>query len=607
MASWSTASWLSKPEDVAELRVLFEGDKSDVDDEESRVIAVKRSTSTLDAVKSKFQKHLSRESVMSKHRPRSTVGNSDEEIQRRKELRLIRDRRIKEELSTKGAYDDGDAKSLSTVATENSPYRKPWSRISSEDMGSSEPLEAFTSPSLSMRKSADGIHILKPSASSAIQGRHSIAVVDSPKVSTRTAADWAVRRTSLDFPIPPAPLLKPQRLPSIVDSATRRTSWRLSFASNQRATQLRSLCHEYEPSSSAGSRARGTLVGPLKGFRGQVTRPPPFTTANIPDCFNVPDGPLLQAVCSPTLDNYQSVDSNAELVMTPISLRDMRISQRLAPRGVHSHSSSPQFSSCDTQSHYRNHSYNGEASYQDITSQPKHHQSAFNSGISETKLSTCWGDVLRDSISSIYASTDKCAKPVSDSSRFISSSLLAADKEQASFPSVNSQGKLSLSVRWKWFTDFVGNPTVFQALPIIATIVQAVETKPSTDSDSASSVRHDRRCTMDNSILASETLSFREREAELAAIEARFPRAMKNYNNYPLFGANSMKNLANGRCQCQLSPERSRLFPCSCKYLGLLNWFLKAMMVPVLLSSKFQAGKDLDMPFRIGAILLLAQ
>lgn len=447
VASWSTASRLSKPEDVAELRALFEGDNSDADDYESRVITVKRSSSTLDTVKSKLRKHLSRESAISKHRPRSTVGNSDEEIQRRKELRLIRDRRIKEELSSEGAYDD-DVKSLSTLATENSPQRKPWPMILNEDMNSLEPLKAASPSPLLTRKSDDEFYVRKASPISTIQRRHSHAILGSPKKLMRTTTDWAVRRSSLDFPVPPAPMLKPQRLPSIVDPATRRTSWRLSFASDQRATQLRALSQAYEFSlSTAVSGTPGTLAGPLRWFRGQGIRAPPFATANIPDLPSVLDNPPSHALFCPELVDYEGVDGNAELLTAPISLHDMRISQRLASRGLHSHSSSPQLSSWSSQSHYRPRSHNSEVSNQISTSQSRQHHSPSNSGMSDSKLSTSWGDVLRDGISSIYASTENCAKHDSESSRFSLLSLLEPNKRKAPLPSGEPQGRLNIFFR----------------------------------------------------------------------------------------------------------------------------------------------------------------
>ncbi len=461
VASWSTAR-LSKPEDVAELREIFEGDNSvvvddvvDDNDDGSRVITVERSASTLDAVKSKLRKHLSRESALSKHRLRSTVGNSDEEIQRRKELRSIRDRRIREELSSEGAYDD-DAKSLSTVGTENSPYVKPWLKIHSQNRDSPEPLVAVKLPPLLTRKSANAFYMRKPLPISAVQRRHSSAILGSPEILMRTRADGSVGSSSLDLSVPPAPKLKPHRLPSIVDPATRQTSWRLSFASDQRATQLRALSLEHElPLSTAGSEAWDSWASPLKWLQGQVSRAPPFNTANMPDRLNALAGLPKQVVCSPEPDAYQGVDGNVELQTAPIALHDMRISQRLAWRGLYSGSSSPQLSSWGSQIFYQGHSYNSEASHTNATSQSMHHQSTSNSGILETKVSTSWGDLLRDSISSTNASTKNCANPSSERSRSSVPSLHASDNGRIRFPDVNSQGRLALSVNCNCSTNIL--------------------------------------------------------------------------------------------------------------------------------------------------------
>jgi hypothetical protein len=523
VASWSTASHLSKSEDVAELRTLFEGDNSDADEDECRVMKVKRSSSTLDAVKSQLRKHLSCESALSKHRTRSTVGNSEEEIQRRKELRLIRDRRIKEELSSKGAYDD--TKSLSTLATENSPHMEPWPRIRNEDMYSSNPLEVAPTLLLLARKSADEFYVRKPSPISAIQRRHSLAVLDKPERLIRTTTDCDTYRSSSDFSIPPAPILKLQRLPSIVDPATRRTSWRLSFTSNQRAIQLRALSQDHE--LSVASATRGTLASPLRWFRGQGIGAPPFSTVKIPDLLSAPDNPPSQAVFYPELVHYEGVDGDAEQLTAPISLLDMRISQRLASRGLHSHSSSPQLSSWGSHSHYRARSRNSEASNQKETSQSRHHDSESNSVMSDSKISTNWGDVLRDGISSIYSSTGNCAKHVSESSRFSVPSLLAHNKRQVSLQSDELQGKLNAFVRWHCMTDLVVNSAAPQAPPIIVTTATATDVNRSADSHGIPSSRHDHRYAIKSPILVSETLSFREREAELDKIKIRFPKSME--------------------------------------------------------------------------------
>jgi hypothetical protein len=98
----------SKPKDI------LRGDKLDTDDEWEH-IKTRKSTNTLNAVKQKLKKHLSRESALAKRRSISSVGTTEEEIERRAELRRIRHKRIKEELSNEASYDE-DAKSISSIA-----------------------------------------------------------------------------------------------------------------------------------------------------------------------------------------------------------------------------------------------------------------------------------------------------------------------------------------------------------------------------------------------------------------------------------------------------------------------------------------------------------
>lgn len=96
--------------DSAKFRELLEVDKF-VTDSESEQVTTKKSSSTLKAVTQKLKKHLSKDGSLSKRHSRNSIGTSEEEIERRAELRRIRERRIREELSNEGVYDD-DAKSV---------------------------------------------------------------------------------------------------------------------------------------------------------------------------------------------------------------------------------------------------------------------------------------------------------------------------------------------------------------------------------------------------------------------------------------------------------------------------------------------------------------
>jgi hypothetical protein len=119
-ASSSTVSVLSRAEDVAELQAIFEEDKSSFVGEKARPRA-KRSSSSLISLKDRLRKHLSRELRVHKRHSRSSVGTSEEEVERRVELRRIQHKRIQEELVNDVVY-DSDAKSLPTIGGLDSAY-----------------------------------------------------------------------------------------------------------------------------------------------------------------------------------------------------------------------------------------------------------------------------------------------------------------------------------------------------------------------------------------------------------------------------------------------------------------------------------------------------
>lgn len=114
---------MSQPEDAAQLRAIFEDNlcEEGYDRGKMKSMKAKMSFNTLNAVANamttKLRKHFSRDLALSKRLSRSSVGNSEEDIERRKELRRLRDKRIQEELSMDN-FDD-DAASLSTVVSSN--------------------------------------------------------------------------------------------------------------------------------------------------------------------------------------------------------------------------------------------------------------------------------------------------------------------------------------------------------------------------------------------------------------------------------------------------------------------------------------------------------
>lgn len=128
--TWSSAT---KTDDGTEIRAIFEGqcfpdsdkeieivaaneEDSDENEEDQRQQEVKPmiSSNTLKSVKSRLKKTFYRESGTTKNDKRRSIGTSEEEVERRKELRRLRQKRIEEELSYDDEYDE-DAQSMSTV------------------------------------------------------------------------------------------------------------------------------------------------------------------------------------------------------------------------------------------------------------------------------------------------------------------------------------------------------------------------------------------------------------------------------------------------------------------------------------------------------------
>lgn len=103
---------LPRPQGTGDkLKIILERDITDTDD--GFELKTKQSFNPLGLVKQKLKKRLSRDSALSKRHSRTSIGTSEEEVERRAELRRIRERRIREELSSEGVYDE-DAKPLSS-------------------------------------------------------------------------------------------------------------------------------------------------------------------------------------------------------------------------------------------------------------------------------------------------------------------------------------------------------------------------------------------------------------------------------------------------------------------------------------------------------------
>lgn len=105
--------------------MLALSDPSD-SDKDSVQIKSKISSSALQVVSKKLKKHLSKDLTVNKRHSRSSVGTSEEEVERRAELRRIRQLRIQEELELEGIRPDDDANSISSMIT--SPSLPPTAR-----------------------------------------------------------------------------------------------------------------------------------------------------------------------------------------------------------------------------------------------------------------------------------------------------------------------------------------------------------------------------------------------------------------------------------------------------------------------------------------------
>ncbi|RDW91490.1 hypothetical protein BP5796_02655 [Coleophoma crateriformis] len=307
--STSTISQYSKPEDAAALRAIFEDPH--YDNGPSPYVLSKKSSNTLnalkerlrkqtsreivpvfvdegleksdhdsdaenhqtksftalDVVKSRIRKHLSRDSDLSKHH---SVGSSEEELERRAELRRIRRKRIQEELSQEDVYDE-DARSMSTLGMSTASPRNSGPDIvaltSLGDRGNFRRCNEAHYASSNRRI----YHLVPPKESSSTfttlrrlsdtriemgsiphtgpkrSRRHSApsqGELDGRAFDIQNTIESTRKRSSIP-PIPLAPQLGPQRLSSIASSQIRRSSWRLSFQGPERGTNLRRLSQEH--------------------------------------------------------------------------------------------------------------------------------------------------------------------------------------------------------------------------------------------------------------------------------------------------------------------------------------------------------------------------
>lgn len=347
--SWS--SGFSKPEDAAEFQAIFKNDDADI--ENCPV------PNRLNAVKSILRRHLSRDSGLTKRTLRSSVGNSEAEVARREELRQIRKKRIQDELGDRLEYDD-DAKFLCSSPFEPASTRKTGNF--SENAQNVSPVIPLSLPR-----------------------RHSFSTVDKRAASPDRGSDKDRRKGSSIPEMTPSPVLKPQSLSTIDDVCTRRTSWRLSFSSDNRARSLRELSQDYSQSLSKGYSSTALIhtelsfagTSDMRWLRSQGLRLPSKSTTD----------ENLQRHDDDVRD-LGGVDGITEASTTVIPLHEMQISQRLASSGLPSHSSSSPQISISRRSSYSREVSNSDDGFQTINvRRSKYFRGTSGSELNESKIS----------------------------------------------------------------------------------------------------------------------------------------------------------------------------------------------------------------------------
>ncbi|TVY64187.1 hypothetical protein LSUE1_G009805 [Lachnellula suecica] len=522
------------------LKEILLADESDSDHLSMRLNIRKSNTNTLVAVTQKLKKHLSGDFAIKKRHSKSSVGTSEEEIERRAELRRIRTKRIQEELSNEGLYDE-DAKSLTSVAdaniAKNNKSRSSWTPGDALSPPSLTPphldSSAASSPGLpSLHRCPKNViledevtssggtwkqgsrqhslpnesSVTLVNSSSTISRRHSSPILndwDSP-VSNPPVYAPGRKRSSLP-PIPPQPTIEAQRCPSIPEPSITelsRSSWRLSFTANNRGEVLRKLSQEHTEPLPVTMEHFG--VSPLLPTRNWLHNQGLRSTSQVltsSEDDSTTGTPIAHAeLCTINHDqDFGGVDGGAEANAATLHLHEMGIPSRLASRGLQSSTSSPQLSSWG--SHDRGASSSGAESRIFRTERARLIQRSSDSAPLSARIPQSWGTVLQDGTSSYYPSAGNSMEPSPQSSRFNLASLLSVSRSKVDVVDVKKPPVTSA------ITGLTAPPSVNDSKVDLA--------PPPT--------RQSRRTTLDDSsLIASETESFRQREAELSIIPKRF-------------------------------------------------------------------------------------
>ncbi|PBP18891.1 hypothetical protein BUE80_DR010354 [Diplocarpon rosae] len=489
----------------AKFREILEGDKEVETDTESEPIRTKRSSGPLKAVTQKLKKHLSKEDGVSKRLSRASIGTSEEEIGRRAELRRIRERRIREELSNEGIYDE-DAKSLpatpGTPPTDDPP--SAWIpgnsvprphlnalhlpapgldplKVAHELLSAADPTPTAT-PRRQSRASSPSNTVLDTTAS--VSRRYSSPILSDWSAEGSEPLVYVPARKRSSLPqVPLAPSIAPQRLPSLTDPIL--SAWRLSFSAEKRGEHLRKLSQEQSIPITLKPELLRSLSPPAdRWLHSQGLR-------SSSQALVEPAGEEAAAVSASQTDqaatgqDFGGVDGVKE-TSRAVHLHDMYISRQLSSTARHSSASSPQTSSWE--SHQRGLSSISNISQAATTERARYIRSTSDSANLSETIPDTWGLVVEHRTSSIYPS--------------------AANSVMRRPDFLLCQANSPLGV---------GAPQSLLELTISPAINR------STASLSVPPTRHHHHSTPDDSsLLASETASFHEREAELSVVETRF-------------------------------------------------------------------------------------
>ncbi|KAK3387564.1 hypothetical protein B0H63DRAFT_159952 [Podospora didyma] len=191
-----------------------------------------KNSSTLQLVRTRIRRHLSQDSL-SRRKARSAIGCSQEEIDRRAELKRLMHKRIQEELRNEGGQDT----TQSEVSSSNRPRGTSIDNLPGG--GPRDNLEFFVSEDDSnLGKQC----VTNAGSTNNSQGKNllpSFSADDSPARRTSCPESHpqsviqALVRERSSLPLMPAsPNLRPRRLPSTHDTSSL-GSWRLSYSGSQ--------------------------------------------------------------------------------------------------------------------------------------------------------------------------------------------------------------------------------------------------------------------------------------------------------------------------------------------------------------------------------------